>query len=394
MILLQVEIKISKIFDKCKYWTNNRAFLGMDNPNISHTVNYTYGMTDDDEEFFFREYVKTAVYTTADIFSGIRRRVDNSGGNSVRFDYNNDKAIFNVIVSDSFEQDRFKDLVARYIQFCVLKDWYYLKNIYQEVETITNELYKTEQEIIDVVVNGGSDKNSVVISYNDGFVCKPCKSGQVFDLSTIESKVTSDFQHATAIIANDITVNVGHSALLQYSLEPIDSIDEVKFRSVFINPNTPSFSFNHNTLIVTGLNASNNDKIAIFIEDANGAVIAQKIISVFVRNIGIIVQPLQDMQVSVGGSISLVAQATAQDGSPIVFTSKWYVNGVEVVNQYGNWSKNGNVLNLTNAQLTDTATVDLQILSGTWYATRSCNISVTQPSQAMIFRQEFSNIFE
>ena len=30
MILLQVEIKISKIFDKCKYWTNNRAFLGMD----------------------------------------------------------------------------------------------------------------------------------------------------------------------------------------------------------------------------------------------------------------------------------------------------------------------------------------------------------------------------
>ena len=41
MILLQVEIKISKIFDKCKYWTKNRAFLGMGNPNISHTGKYT-----------------------------------------------------------------------------------------------------------------------------------------------------------------------------------------------------------------------------------------------------------------------------------------------------------------------------------------------------------------
>ena len=64
-----------------------------------------------------------------------------------------------------------------------------------------------------------------------------------------------------------------------------------------------------------------------------------------------------------------------------------YISGeiwaVAVGYQYYLVSNYGNVLNLTNAQLTDTATVDLQILSGTWYATRSCNISVTQPSQAM-----------
>lgn len=173
-----VGIVISKVWNKLEYWTNNRALL-KENPNKSReTLNETYGMSEDDKEYFFNDYLKTSaneIYSSK-IFSAIRRWNKQSFNVDFVCDYKDDVILFYFVVGKYFPVKTIQELLSRYVEQKVLWYWYYMKNLMDECAIIDIEIAKVEQEIKNIVSKDWElDKDDSVrtICYNNGFVINP-----------------------------------------------------------------------------------------------------------------------------------------------------------------------------------------------------------------------------
>jgi hypothetical protein len=233
MNVIGLYISLKKIFDACSYWTNNRALLP-NNPNYSYEVNDTYGMTEDDRQFFFKDYIQTVCAETSVKLSAIRKKLLINGvratsSNSYVYSYPNGKAIFYVLVNSNFPSDEISTLLYKYIQWKVLYYWYWMKNLQQEMSLIVAELEEVEKSIKNTIATYNNDKGEDSIPYNDGFIVNPREDN--IDFAVLTTTIVGDEEVERIIInsPNPIFIEVGHTYQLVYSFIPEHSTCNVSF---------------------------------------------------------------------------------------------------------------------------------------------------------------------
>lgn len=176
---ISVVISIDKVWDACRQWTSNRAFL-QDNPNVSRqTLNYTYAITEDEKEQFFRDYLELSVSEL--VVGEYLRRIQKYNstafyGEDSDFDFDNNKITLNFCVGERFPAKEFGNFVCKWLQWKVLYYWYWEKCLNEEFAKLVYAEIKRTESLIKAVVNkdysngnGTSDR----IPYNDGFVINP-----------------------------------------------------------------------------------------------------------------------------------------------------------------------------------------------------------------------------
>lgn len=206
-------IKISKLWSMCEYWTLNRAFLKSD-PNISReSLNDTYGLTSDDKEYFFIDYMRMVCNQL--VLSGIFRLLVKENKTAweskrIKIDEANDNIHF-YVVAKSFSGEEFKAVLYKYIQFKILWWWYKLKNMDELLQRIEILLASFEDELLGIVADSTSNGSSVgTLIYHDGFINRYKAStsgtidyGEVITIGEDESDTPIPPQDANAIIFED-----------------------------------------------------------------------------------------------------------------------------------------------------------------------------------------------
>ena len=172
MKIIGVGVKPSKIFDMCSYYSLKRVFLPED-PNNTHIVNETYAMTKDDKEYFFVDEYKKACAELSILTLPFRRNLiltDNTGilPTGFRNSFSTDETVFYYNVADKFPLDIFTPFMIEFLKMTILKNWYDLKNKYQEVEAIEYKLVGIRKKIKTVVYSYSQDEE-ITIKYNNGF---------------------------------------------------------------------------------------------------------------------------------------------------------------------------------------------------------------------------------
>lgn len=175
-----IGIQLSKVFDSCQQWTQNRVWL-RDNPNKSRdTLNFTYAMSEDDEAFF-EEYSETVCAEIAvyDSFRLLRKYTKECFTSDYEFNYTGDYCKFNYVVSNGFSVKGFHTLLYKLVQFLILRYWYWEKNLYEELSFIDSEIENLRKRIEDIIINEAKAKEDEsgdpmdIVPYNDGFTINP-----------------------------------------------------------------------------------------------------------------------------------------------------------------------------------------------------------------------------
>jgi hypothetical protein len=172
MKIIGIGVKPSKIFDMCSYYSLNRVFLQED-PNTTHVLNNTYAMTKDDKEYFFKDEYKKACAELSILTMPFRKNLvltDNRGilPTGFRHSFTTDETVFYYNVANKFPLDIFAPFMVEFLKMTILKNWYELKNKYQEVEVIEAKLVEIRRKIKIIVSSNEQDK-AITLPYNNGF---------------------------------------------------------------------------------------------------------------------------------------------------------------------------------------------------------------------------------
>lgn len=215
-------IKISKLWNMCEYWTLNRAFLKT-NPNVSREyLNDTYGLTSDDKEYFFIDYMRMVCNQL--VLSGIFRLLIKNNqtaweGKNIKIDEANDSIHFYITAKDYFAGAEFNAVLYKYIQFKILWWWYKLKNMDEILQRIEMLLTTFEDELLGVVADSTSNGSSVgTLIYHDGFVNR-------YDRTSISGD-TTDYGEAITIGEDESDTPSDPSTPTEPSEDPNDIIFE------------------------------------------------------------------------------------------------------------------------------------------------------------------------
>lgn len=234
---ITINITLSKVFESCQQWSQNRAWL-KDNPNKSRDLtNFTYAISEDDE-IFFEEYIETVVAEVSidNLLRLFRRYTSKCFAEDYEFDYNNDFAKFNYVVSNRFSAKALHILLFQYIKYKVLYYWYWEKNMYEELQFVEIELEKLSEKIKNTSINeaktNDTDKDGKggepmdIVPYNDGFTINPPKRHRELPALYDESEVVGDIKEVTSIaVADNQSIYVGQSISINdlYTYKPSDA---------------------------------------------------------------------------------------------------------------------------------------------------------------------------
>lgn len=172
MKIIGICIQPNKIFDMCSYYSLKRVFLPED-PNNTHVLNETYAMTIDDKEYFFKDEYKKACGELSILTLPFRKNLILTGNTGTlptgfRHSFVTDETVFYYNVADKFPLDIFAPFMTEFLKMTILKNWYDLKNKYQEVEAIELKLVEIRRKIKIVVSSNEQDK-AITLPHNNGF---------------------------------------------------------------------------------------------------------------------------------------------------------------------------------------------------------------------------------
>jgi hypothetical protein len=326
MKLIGIYIYLSKIFDKCSYWTNNRALL-VNDPNNSYKVNDTYGMTEDDREYFFKEYVETVCSETSLLLSALRKKLLINGTkanntNSYCYSYDNDRAIYYIYVNDNFPEDEIKVLLNKFIQWRVLYYWYWLKGLQQEVSILLQQAEDTKSSVKNIIGDYSSENANVELPYNDGFVVNPTQTK--IDFSTITPIVIGADEVQGIIINsfNPITITEGKTYQLLYSFMPEYSSCPVTFKVLQGNSITIS-----DTGVITALHIIDSSIVRIYKTD-DETIYKDIMVKVVAELSPTITELPKYLYVNEGYKMALQVTVTACNSGTITY--QWYKDSVAI----------------------------------------------------------------
>ncbi|MCF0125804.1 MAG: hypothetical protein HUJ68_08660 [Clostridia bacterium] len=188
MKLIGIKVYAGKIFDICKAWTQRRV-LDSQNPNYSQAnLNYAYGMTEDDEKYFFKTYFKRACAEAAAIIFRLAENLTINGEDvikdtSYKYSYffpisdnpiNSKKSfvVFFMYVNNNFPVDVAKEYIENFLQYRILYYWYWEKNMESELPRLELQ-YKEAQKELRNLISKFSQEGCLRVPYNDGFCQKP-----------------------------------------------------------------------------------------------------------------------------------------------------------------------------------------------------------------------------
>lgn len=176
MKTIGIALSPENIFNKCSYWTLNRVLLSED-ANHSKIINDAYGMTTDDKEYFFNEQYENACSELSVATLNLRKKLiltDDTGVLPTGFanSFLIDRTTFYYKVADAFPIDIFMPLMVKYIKLTILGEWYKLKKVYDEVQSIDLDLGTVKKKIRNIA-NTYCKDGDVVLPYNNGFTVKP-----------------------------------------------------------------------------------------------------------------------------------------------------------------------------------------------------------------------------
>ncbi|MBR1775361.1 MAG: hypothetical protein IJ759_07570 [Bacteroidales bacterium] len=228
---ITIGITLSKEFESCQQWSQNRAWQ-KDNPNKSRdNLNFTYAMSEDDE-MFFEEYSETVVAEVAvdDLFKLFKRYTRKCFTEDYEFDYNQDFAKFNYVVTNNFSAKALHTLLFQYIKYRILYHWYWEKNMYEDLQYVELELDKLAEKIRTMAINEAqADDEDIdgepmdIIPYNDGFVINPPRKRRTIPTEEDETETIGVPVKAEAVeVTSSVQVYVGQTILISslYSLKP------------------------------------------------------------------------------------------------------------------------------------------------------------------------------
>lgn len=233
MKIIGVRILLSKTFEKCSYWTLSRVLLPQE-PNHAKMVNDGYAMTEDDKEFFFNEYFKTSCTDLSRITLALRKKL--YVNHEIANNYNcftlsipDDRAIFYYSVSDTFPTDIFTPIAEKYIQYMVLRYWYWIKNRYDEVQMLDEELTKLEKQI-KLLINQYCTDSKVRQRYNNGFALNPePEAKQLVDYTPEIFGEPIEVKGLTLNSPSNLVIQNNTTYALAWAFTPLDSSDTLIF---------------------------------------------------------------------------------------------------------------------------------------------------------------------
>lgn len=247
---ITIGITLSKEFESCQQWSQNRAWQ-KDNPNKSRdNLNFTYAMSEDDE-MFFEEYSETVCAEVAvdDLFKLFRKHTGKCFAVDYEFDYGSDYAKFNYVVTNNFSAKALHILLFQYIKFRILYYWYWEKNMYEDLQYVELELDKLAEKIRTMAINEAQaddeDTNGEpmdIIPYNDGFVINPPRKRRQYPTADDETETIGVPVKAENIeVKKSIQVYVGQAIPVSnlYSFKPNGATGEVTIKILYYN-NTES----------------------------------------------------------------------------------------------------------------------------------------------------------
>lgn len=172
MKTIGIALSPENIFNKCSYWTLNRVLLSED-ANHSKIINDAYGMTTDDKEYFFKDEYKKACAELSILTIPLRKNLrltDRTGilPNGFRHSFNTDETIFYFYIANKVPLDIFIPLITEFLKLTILKNWYELKNIHQEVSIIEQKLIDVRKRI-KIIVSTYKQDEEIKLPYNNGF---------------------------------------------------------------------------------------------------------------------------------------------------------------------------------------------------------------------------------
>lgn len=410
MKFIGIQIKPSKIFEMCQYWTRNRALmrksiLGTDDPNNSHVVNHTYGMTEDDEDFFFKEYFRLALNKAENVLRPLQKRLfkykvlpTDKIKTTMYYNYTQDSVVFYILAEDNQNNESLRALLSRYLQLCVLRDWYWLKNLYEEVQVIELELKATEEQLFNFIYSNYDSK--VRIPYNDGFVVNPDYDDEDLSGEFREPEMIGDDIFATEInTVESISIRTGQRYVITYTLFPQDAKDNIKASVHYSGEKSFELS---GGLEVLGLqeDLTGESYIELTATDATGNTTASKIITVTVIEESLSIVQVQDKTITEGDDLSVTIEVENNTSTPDDDLKYiWSINGTEVVDSgtVYNISVNKKEFTLTNAVYGQAYEVVVTVKSSYASADMCFNIYIKkgeEQQQGGIFTEEYNDVFE
>ena len=165
-------IEIERLWGMCQYWTLNRAFL-TDNPNVTReALNDTYGLTTDDKEFFFYDYLdfvckKMVLETRWQLL--IRSNTKYGNNQNILIDRTAGKIYLYIVAKNDFAHEEFLSVITKYIQFKILWWWYKLKNKDDVLPRLEALLSLINDDVLNNIADATSDTSHKLV-YHDGFV--------------------------------------------------------------------------------------------------------------------------------------------------------------------------------------------------------------------------------
>ena len=172
MKTIGIALSPENIFNKCSYWTLNRVLLSED-ANHSKIINDAYGMTTDDKEYFFKDEYKKACAELSILTIPLRKNLrltDRAGilPNGFRHSFNTDETFFYFYIANKVPLDVFIPLIIEFLKLTILKNWYELKNIHQEVSIIEQKLIDVRKRI-KIIVSTYKQDEEIKLPYKNGF---------------------------------------------------------------------------------------------------------------------------------------------------------------------------------------------------------------------------------
>ncbi len=174
MTKYEIIIRIEKLWEMCQYWTLNRAFL-IGNPNVSReSLNDTYGLTEDDKDYFFLDYMDfvSNQLVISNVWQLLRRNNKAAwSGKNIEIDKEKGKVHFYITAQEGWTGFEFQSVLYKYLQFKILWWWYKLKNKDEVLQRIEIFLATVEEQLLNSIAdstNGGYATGKII--YHDGFV--------------------------------------------------------------------------------------------------------------------------------------------------------------------------------------------------------------------------------
>jgi len=172
MKTIGIALSPENIFNKCSYWTLNRVLLPED-ANHSKIINDAYGMTTDDKEYFFKEEYEKACAELSILTIPLRKNLtlttkEGILPNGFRHSFNTDETFFYYYIANKAPLDIFIPLITEFLKLTILKNWYELKNIHQEVSIIEQKLVDVRKRI-KIIVSTYKQDEDIKLPYNNGF---------------------------------------------------------------------------------------------------------------------------------------------------------------------------------------------------------------------------------